>query len=94
MYRKIRIYNRKSKEFGRKSYRKALYRNYSHLGKKKKGHGNLLSYVLRAQEIFDKESSTVNLMETQVKNIEEILMPDYKKQNDKYNSSFVLNIGY
>ncbi|MFP3379086.1 reverse transcriptase/maturase family protein [Bacillus sp. SIMBA_069] len=67
MYRKIRICNRKSKEFGRKSYRKALYRNYSHLGKKKKGHGNFLSYASRAQEIFDKESSTVNFMETQVK---------------------------
>lgn len=67
-YRKIRIANRKSKEFGRKSYRRELYKNYSHLGKNKKGHGNFLSYVERAQKIFDEDSKTVNLMEKQVKN--------------------------
>ncbi|ALC83086.1 MULTISPECIES: reverse transcriptase domain-containing protein [Bacillus] len=67
-YRKIRICNRKSKEFARKSYRRELYKNYSHLGKNKKGHGNFLSYVSRAQKIFDEKSSTENLMETQVKN--------------------------
>ncbi|WP_337983035.1 reverse transcriptase/maturase family protein [Lysinibacillus sp. C5.1] len=67
-YRKIRIVNRKSKEFGRKSYRRELYKNYSHLGKNKKGHGNFLSYVERAQRIFDEDSKTVNLMEKQVKN--------------------------
>lgn len=67
-YRKIRIVNRKSKEFGRKSYRRELYKNYSHLGKNKKGHGNFLSYVERAQKIFDEDSKTVNLMEKQVKN--------------------------
>lgn len=67
-YRKIRIANRKSKEFSRKSYRRELYKNYSHLGKNKKGHGNFLSYVERAQKIFDEDSKTVNLMEKQVKN--------------------------
>lgn len=67
-YCKIRIANRKSKEFGRKSYRRELYKNYSHLGKNKKGHGNFLSYVERAQKIFDEDSKTVNLMEKQVKN--------------------------
>lgn len=67
-YRKIRIANRKSKEFGRKSYRRELYKNYSHLGKNKKGHGNFLSYVERAQKIFDEDSKTINLMEKQVKN--------------------------
>ncbi|WP_340084615.1 reverse transcriptase domain-containing protein [Siminovitchia sp. FSL H7-0308] len=66
-YRKIRICNRKSKEFSRKSYRRELYKNYSHLGKNKKGHGNFLSYAERAQRIFDEDSNTVNLMETQVK---------------------------
>lgn len=67
-YRKIRIANRKSKEFGRKSYRRELYKNYSHLGKNKKEHGNFLSYVERAQKIFDGDSKTINLMEKQVKN--------------------------
>lgn len=75
-YRKIRICNRKSKEFARKSYRRELYKNYSHLGKNKKGHGNFLSYVSRAQKIFDEKSSTENLMETQVKIIGKILNID------------------
>ncbi|AXP50486.1 reverse transcriptase [Bacillus subtilis] len=66
-YRKVRICNRKSKKFGRKSYRRELYKNYSHLGKSKKGHGNFISYVERAQKIFDEDSKTINLMETQVK---------------------------
>ncbi|TKH20283.1 reverse transcriptase [Bacillus wiedmannii] len=66
-YRKVRICNRKSREFGRKSYRKSLYRNYTHLGKKRKGHGNFLSYVSRAQKVFDEDSSTVNLMNRQIK---------------------------
>ncbi|WP_440213450.1 reverse transcriptase domain-containing protein [Cytobacillus praedii] len=66
-YRKVRICNRKSKEFGRKSYRRELYKNYSHLGKSKKGHGNFISYAERAQRIFDENSKTSNLMETQVK---------------------------
>ncbi|WP_249315409.1 hypothetical protein [Bacillus sp. FJAT-49711] len=42
-------------------------KNYSHLGKSKKGHGNFISYAERAQKIFDEDSNTVNLMETQVK---------------------------
>lgn len=68
-YRKVRICNRKAKEFGRKSYRRELYKNYSHLGKNKKGHGNyFISYAERAQKIFDTSTNTVNLMETQVKN--------------------------
>ncbi|MED5046748.1 reverse transcriptase domain-containing protein [Bacillus siamensis] len=67
-YRKVRICNRKSKEFGHKSYRRELYKTYSHLGKNKKGHGNFISYAERAQKIFDTNTNTVNLMETQVKN--------------------------
>lgn len=67
-YRKVRICNRKSKEFGRKSYRRGLYKNYTHLGKRRRGHGNFLSYVSRAQRIFDEDSNTINLMEHQVKN--------------------------
>ncbi|WP_255294235.1 reverse transcriptase domain-containing protein [Bacillus toyonensis] len=66
-YRKVRICNRKSREFGRKSYRKSLYQNYTHLGKMRRGHGNFLSYVSRAQKIFDENSSTVNLMNRQIK---------------------------
>jgi len=66
-YRKIRICNRKSKKFGRKSYRRGLYKNYSHLGKNRKGHGNFLSYVSRAQQTFDEDSNTINLMKVQVK---------------------------
>lgn len=67
-YRKIKISNRKSRKFGRKSYRRELYKNYSHLGKSKKGHGNFISYVERTQKIFDEDSKTLNLMNTQVKN--------------------------
>jgi len=75
-YRKIRICNRRSKINGRKSYRRELYKNYSHLGKSKKGHGNFISYVERSQKIFDENSTTLNLMDTQVKN-------HWKKINSK-----------
>lgn len=75
-YRKIRICNRKSKINGRKSYRRELYKNYSHLGKSKKGHGNFISYIERSQKIFDENSTTLNLMNTQVKN-------HWKKINSK-----------
>ncbi|HZG15711.1 MAG TPA: reverse transcriptase domain-containing protein [Candidatus Bathyarchaeia archaeon] len=67
-YRKVRVCNRISKEFGRKSYRRELYKNYTHLGKYRKDQGNFLSYVSRAQRIFDENSCTINLMEHQVKN--------------------------
>jgi hypothetical protein len=75
-YRKIRICNRKSKAYSRKSYRRELYKNYSHLGKNKKGQGNFLSYAGRTQKIFDEDSKTVNLMETQVKNTGTIFNQD------------------
>ncbi|MGO4344527.1 reverse transcriptase domain-containing protein [Paenibacillus sp. MCAF9] len=67
-YRKVRICNKKSKEYGRKTYRRGLYENYTHLGKRRKGHGNFLSYISRAQKAFDSNSITNNLMEHQVKN--------------------------
>ncbi|WP_234402403.1 reverse transcriptase/maturase family protein [Oceanobacillus damuensis] len=67
-YKKVRISNRLTKKTNQKAQRKSLYKNYTHLGKKNKGHGNFLSYASRAQEEFDKNSSTNNLMEHQVKN--------------------------
>lgn len=67
-YKKIRLSNWKTTEHRRKKHRKSLYTKYSHLGKQKKGYGNFLSYVSRAQEIFDENSTTNNLMEHQVKN--------------------------
>lgn len=41
---------------------------FTHLGKYKGKYGNFLSYVSRAQKIFDEDSTTNNLMEAQVKN--------------------------
>lgn len=67
-YKKVRISNRASKKHGRKKYRKLLYDKYTHLGKYKGKYGNFLSYVSRAQKIFDENSTTNNLMEDQVKN--------------------------
>ncbi|MDI6582536.1 reverse transcriptase, partial [Bacillus subtilis] len=49
------------------SYMRELYNNYSHLLKSKKVHVNFISYFERAQKIFDEDSKTINLMETQVK---------------------------
>ncbi|UAL54714.1 reverse transcriptase [Metabacillus dongyingensis] len=67
-YKKVRLCNWKTEEKKRKVYRRSLYQNYTHLGKKRKGHGNFLSYVSRAQQIFDENTKTINLMEHQVEN--------------------------
>ncbi|MED1085489.1 reverse transcriptase domain-containing protein [Bacillus mycoides] len=67
-YKKVRLCNRRTAKHKQKSYRRSLYQNYTHLGKKRKGHGNFLSYVSRAQHIFDDNSKTNNLMERQVRN--------------------------
>lgn len=67
-YKKVKLSNWKTADSGRKKHRKSLYSNYTHLGKKRKGYGNFLTYVSRAEEIFDQESTTNNLMEYQVKN--------------------------
>ncbi|WP_280771831.1 reverse transcriptase/maturase family protein [Salipaludibacillus daqingensis] len=67
-YKKVRICNRLTKKSNQKAQRKSLFKNYTHLGKKSKGHGNFLSYATRAQQTFDKNKTTNNLMEHQVKN--------------------------
>ena len=67
-YKKVNICNWKTKKNGRKKHRKSLYIKYTHLGKLSKEYGNFLSYVSRAQKIFDNNSMTNNLMEEQVKN--------------------------
>ncbi|HGH7179258.1 TPA: reverse transcriptase domain-containing protein [Bacillus luti] len=67
-YKKVRLCNWKSEESGVKKYRKSLYTKYTHLGNGKAGYGNFLTYAERAQEIFDKDSATNNLMAYQVKN--------------------------
>ncbi|MEK5377079.1 MULTISPECIES: reverse transcriptase domain-containing protein [Paenibacillus] len=68
-YRKVRLCNWKADEHERKKHRKGLYKNYTHLGKtRKEGYGNFISYVSRAQKIFDVNATTHNLMETQVEN--------------------------
>lgn len=67
-YRKVRQSNLVTKKYGQKAYRKGLYQNYTHLGKYRRGHGNFLTYLSRAQIIFDNESETKNLMEKQVEN--------------------------
>lgn len=67
-YRKIRICNWKAEEHKRKKHRKSLYKKYTHLGVKENGYGNFLTYALRAQKIFDTDSTTNNLMRDQVKN--------------------------
>ncbi|MCJ0931523.1 reverse transcriptase domain-containing protein [Virgibacillus halodenitrificans] len=67
-YKKVRICNRLTKKSNQKAQRKSLFKNYTHLGKKSKGHGNFLSYASRAQQIFDNDVTTNNLMEHQVKN--------------------------
>lgn len=67
-YKKVRICNKFTQKINQKAQRRSLYKNYTHLGKNKKGHGNFLSYVTRSQKIFDKGTSTNNLMEHQVKN--------------------------
>jgi len=67
-YKKIRLSNRKTEESGRKKHRRSLYVNYTHLGTRKKGHGNFLNYASRAKEIFDKDPTTINLIESQVRN--------------------------
>ncbi|WDL98485.1 reverse transcriptase domain-containing protein [Alicyclobacillus sp. ALC3] len=66
-YRKVRSVRIKSEMFGRKAYRKKLYSMYTHMGKRKKGRGNFLSYASKAQAVFDENATTINLMETQVK---------------------------
>ncbi|PES83462.1 reverse transcriptase [Bacillus anthracis] len=67
-YKKVRLCNWKSEESGVKKYRKSLYIKYTHLGNKQKGYGNFLTYAQRAQEIFDENATTNNLMKHQVKN--------------------------
>ncbi|MBU8909001.1 reverse transcriptase [Desertibacillus haloalkaliphilus] len=69
-YKKVRICNRLTERHvhNQKAQRRNLYKNYTHLGKKHKGHGNFITYAYRAQRVFDKGSKTNNLMEHQVKN--------------------------
>ncbi len=67
-YKKVRICNRLTKKSQQKAQRKSLFKNYTHLGKRSKGHGNFLTYATRAQQTFDKNKTTNNLMEHQVKN--------------------------
>ncbi|MDP4552949.1 reverse transcriptase domain-containing protein [Alkalihalobacillus macyae] len=67
-YKKVRICNRLTKKSHQKAQRKSLFKNYTHLGKKSKGHGNFLTYATRAQQTFDNNKITNNLMEHQVKN--------------------------
>jgi len=67
-YKKVRICNRLTQKTNQKSQRRKLYKTYTHLGKKSRGYGNFLTYASRAQKEFDKNSTTNNLMEHQVKN--------------------------
>jgi hypothetical protein len=83
-YRKVRVCNERTKEYKQKAYRKSLYQNYTHLGKKRKGHGNFLTYVSRAQTIFDDDSVTNNLMEKQVKNHWKNILKRLENPNIKY----------
>ncbi|MDN4524413.1 reverse transcriptase domain-containing protein [Fictibacillus fluitans] len=84
-YKKIKLCNWMAKEQKRKVYRRSLYKTYSHLGKRRKGHGNFLSYVSRAQRIFDENKSTTNLMEQQVVNHWKYIGRRLKNPNENYN---------
>ncbi|SES27898.1 reverse transcriptase domain-containing protein [Salipaludibacillus aurantiacus] len=66
-YKKVRICNRLTTKYKQKAQRKSLYCQYTHLGKYSKGHGNFLTYVANAQRVFERETTTINLMENQVK---------------------------
>lgn len=67
-YKKVRFCNIESEKFGRKSYRRGLYKSYSHLGKRHNGYGNFISYALRSQRIFGCENTSKILIHKQVKN--------------------------
>lgn len=66
-YKRVRLCNWKSEKYGVKKFRRSLYTKYTHLGKNE-GYGNFLTYAHRAQNIFDEDTTTCNLMSHQVKN--------------------------
>lgn len=60
---------KEEKNLSKLPYRKSIYRLYTDMGVGRRPHGNFLTYAIRAQEIFDKNSVlTNNMMLEQIKN--------------------------
>ncbi|MDY4575287.1 MAG: reverse transcriptase domain-containing protein [Intestinibacter sp.] len=92
MYRKVDIVCKYSTKFGRKVYRRKLYRLYSHLGakvsknnKKKHKYGNFLTYAYKAYEIFGEDNNYKNLIRLQVARHWKKMNKKLKECENKYN---------
>lgn len=84
LYKKINVANRYTKKYNKNSFRKRIFKLYSHLGSKpsKNCQGNFITYVKRAQDIFDKNRLTDNKMIKQVKRHWKIIDKNLYKIDD------------
>lgn len=87
LYRKINKANEKTIKNNRNSLRRSLYKNYSHLGvKSNKQVGNFITYINRAQNIFDENALTNNEIKKYVKSHWKVINKNLKKVNARGNT--------
>lgn len=86
MYEKTRVSAKYSIKYGRKVFRKRLYKLYSHLGEKprKNEYGNFLTYTKRADKIFGKDNLYENKINSQTKRHWKKLQNSLNKNIEKY----------
>lgn len=86
MYEKTRVSAKYSIKYGRKVFRKRLYKLYSHLGKKprKNEYGNFLTYTKRADKVFGKDNLYENKINSQTKRHWKKLQNSLNKNIKKY----------
>lgn len=88
LYKKINRANKRTLETNRNSLRRSLYKKHSHLGRKpnKKHIGNFITYVDKAQILFDTSPNVTNTINKQVKKHWKIInkgIIKYVEKNDK-----------
>ena len=86
MYEKTRVSAKYSVKYGRKVFRKRLYKLYSHLGEKprKNEYGNFLTYAKRADKVFGRDNLYDNKINSQIKRHWEKLQKSLNKNIKKY----------
>lgn len=86
MYEKTRVSAKYSIKYGRKVFRKRLYKLYSHLGEKprKNEYGNFLTYTKRADKVFGKDNLYENKINSQTKRHWKKLQNSLNKNIKKY----------
>ncbi|MFR0019454.1 MAG: reverse transcriptase domain-containing protein [Paraclostridium sp.] len=97
MYQKVDIVSKYSVEYGRKVFRRRLYKLYSHLGarpknnnKGKREYGNFLTYSYKSYDIFGENNNYQNNIRLQVANHWTNMHRKLKICENKYKSKDLL----